>query len=304
MYHRKQNLLLKKSNEYAVNENGMAREENVTAFKDTEKQVKGSSKLKNAVANSSANQKLILETDEISVPDKDRYQNTAEVIVSKKRTLEAASGYKGLNICVHNFASATNPGGGVVRGSSAQEECLCRCSTLYFNLNLPDMWAGFYTPHRMEHNPIRNDDCIYTPDVVVIKKPMLMPENEWYKVNMITCAVPNLREKPSNMMNSGDGDVKVKITDDELLAIHEKRFSRILDIALTNNNDVVILGAFGCGAFENNPSVVAAAAKNVVEKYIHAFRVIEFAVYCSPRDSHNYDVFKSVLGNMNQRYKR
>ena len=93
------------------------------------------------------------------------------------------------------------------------------------------------------------------------------------------------------MMNSGDGDVKVKITDDELLAIHEKRFSRILD-------------AFGCGAFESNPSVVAAAAKNVVEKYIHAFRVIEFAVYCSPRDSHNYDVFKSVLGNMNQRYKR
>ena len=94
-----------------------------------------------------------------------------------------------------------------------------------------------------------------------------------------------------------------RITDDELLAIHEKRFTRILDIALTNNNDVVILGAFGCGAFENNPGVVAAAAKNVVEKYIHAFRVIEFAVYCSPRDSHNYDVFSSVLGNMKQGHK-
>ena len=95
-----------------------------------------------------------------------------------------------------------------------------------------------------------------------------------------------------------------RITDDELLAIHEKRFTRILDIALTNNNDVVILGAFGCGAFENNPGVVAAGAKNVVEKYIHAFRVIEFAVYCSPRDSHNYDVFSSVLGNMKQGHKR
>ena len=94
------------------------------------------------------------------------------------------------------------------------------------------------------------------------------------------------------------------ITDDELLAIHEKRFTRILDIALTNNNDVVILGAFGCGAFENNPGVVAAAAKNVVEKYIHAFRVIEFAVYCSPRDSNNYDVFSSVFGNMKQGHKR
>ena len=80
--------------------------------------------------------------------------------------------------------------------------------------------------------------------------------------------------------------------------------TRILDIALTNNNDVVILGAFGCGAFENNPGVVAAAAKNVVYKYIHAFRVIEFAVYCSPRDSHNYDVFNSVLGNIKQRHKR
>ena len=38
-----------------------------------------------------------------------------------------------------------------------------------------------------------------------------MPENEWYKVNMITCAAPNLREKPSNMMNSGDGDERVEI---------------------------------------------------------------------------------------------
>lgn len=80
--------------------------------------------------------------------------------------------------------------------------------------------------------------------------------------------------------------------------------TRILDIALTNNNDVVILGAFGCGAFENNPGVVAAAAKNVVKKYMYAFRVIEFAVYCSPRDSHNYDVFNSVLGNIKQRHKR
>jgi|GEM_PF-5640059 len=66
----------------------MGREENVTVFMDTEKQVKDNSKLKDAVDNSSANQKLILETDEISVPDKDRYKNTAEVIVSKKRTLE------------------------------------------------------------------------------------------------------------------------------------------------------------------------------------------------------------------------
>lgn len=62
----------------------MGREENVAVFKDTEKQVKINSMLKSAVANSSANQELILEADKIIVSDKNRYKNTAEVIVSKK----------------------------------------------------------------------------------------------------------------------------------------------------------------------------------------------------------------------------
>ena len=77
-------LPLKKINGYAIKENGMAREENVTVFRDTEKQVKSNSKLKDAVDNSSANQKLILETDEISVPDKDRYKNTADYRIKEK----------------------------------------------------------------------------------------------------------------------------------------------------------------------------------------------------------------------------
>lgn len=75
-----------------------------------------------------------------------------------------------MKTAVHNFASATNPGGGVTRGSSAQEECLCRCSGLYFSLNTKPMWDGFYNPHRNTHNPIHNDDIIYTPGVVVFKK--------------------------------------------------------------------------------------------------------------------------------------
>lgn len=67
-----------------MEENGMGREGNVAVFKDTEKQVKINSMLKSAVANSSANQELILEADKIIVSDKNRYKNTAEVIVSKK----------------------------------------------------------------------------------------------------------------------------------------------------------------------------------------------------------------------------
>lgn len=284
----------------------MAREENVKIFQDTERLVKEVPALKEAVKNSVKQQLLIPEGGDVAayLPDlkqkRRRFSEDAKITVSKKRTYEAASGYPGEKVCVLNFASATNPGGGVVKGSSAQEECLCRCSTLYFNLNTPDMWNGFYKPHRDAQDPLHNDDCIYTPEVVVMKTdtaaPRLMQEKDWYKVNVITCAAPNLRSVPGNAMNAGDGRKGVKITDKALLELHEKRLTRILDIAVAAGNDVVILGAFGCGAFENNPQVVARASKNVIEKYKKCFRTIEFAVYCSPRDESNYEIFKRVLG--------
>lgn len=125
--------------------------------------------------------------------------------------------------------------------------------------------------------------------------PVVMKEQDWFQVNVITCAAPNLRAIPSNSMNPGDGRVAVKITDKELLELHEKRMRRILNIAAANENEVVILGAFGCGAFCNSPEVVAQAMKNVVKEYLHAFKTIEFAVYCSPRDDSNYRVFERVI---------
>lgn len=200
---------------------------------------------------------------------------------------------------VHNFASASNPGGGVVRGASAQEECLCRCSGLYFNLNVQQMWDDFYGPHRLAHNPIHNDDIIYTPSVTVFKSdtanPALLPEEEWYDVDVITCAAPNLRENPSNGYNQGDGSVSIRLSDKELLEIHEKRLRRILDVAVAQGDEVIILGAFGCGAFKNKPDIVALAAENVIKDYLKAFKVIEFAVYCSPRDDTNYKTFQRVI---------
>lgn len=277
----------------------MGREDNVRIFRDTEMQCKKNQRLSDAVKDSVANQKLYLANDAITSLDKSVYKRKAKIVISKKRSYEAAGAYAGQKICVHNFASATTPGGGVVKGSSAQEECLCRCSTLYFCLNAPDMWNGFYAPHRMEQNPIHNEDCIYTPEVLVMKTdtemPMMLPPEKWYDVNVITCAAPNLREKPSNKMNLMDGNKTTKISDKELLDIHEKRLARILDIALLEGNEVVILGAFGCGAFENNPEVVARAAKNVIPHYINAFETIEFAIYCTPRDERNYKTFERVL---------
>ena len=56
------------------------------------------------------------------------------------------------------------------------------------------------------------------------------------------------------------------------------------------------VGAFGCGAFQNDPKVVAEAYKKVLEEFDGVFREVHFAVYCSPRDTANYDAFKKVLG--------
>ena len=277
----------------------MAREENIRVFKDTERLCKSNEKLKESVKRATEAQKLFLESDILPEQGKILYKDKAKIVVSKKRTFEAARGYTGNKVAVHNFASASNPGGGVIRGASAQEECLCRCSGLFFSLNAPAMWEGFYLPHRNAHDPIHNGDIIYTPDVTVFKSdtenPVLMKESDWYNVDVITLAAPNLREKPSNKYNSGDGDKKVSINDKELLAIHEKRLIRMLEVSLLMGRDTLILGAFGCGAFMNKPQVVAQAYKNVIKDYLYAFKNIEFAVYCSPKDDTNYKIFERVL---------
>ncbi len=300
------------------------REDNIEIFEDTERLCKTNAALANAIKESSAAQKLFLEgasidsaAGTVASPEsgaaqsdaspknaaaKKRFDQDAKIVVSKKRTFEAAYGYKdsGLSVAVLNFASASNPGGGVANGSSAQEECLCRCSTLYFNLNEQSNWEKFYKPHRRDGNPLHNDDIIYTPGVVVFKSdaayPKLLAERDWQKLNVITCAAPNLRERPINRYNSGDGFAAVNISDADLQALHEKRARRILDVAAFGQNDALILGAFGCGAFRNKPQVVAAAYKNVLADYRRAFKVIEFAVYCSPRDEENFLVFRRALG--------
>lgn len=280
----------------------MAKEDNVAVFKDTEKLCKENGRLSEAVNKSLLNQQIIMEKDTLGEVARDRYSDKAKLVVSMKRSYEAAKAYKGTRIAVHNFASATNPGGGVKKGSGAQEECLCRCSTLYFDLDTNEAWSKFYTPHRAAKNPIHNSDIIYTPDVIVFKTdtayPLKMQEKDWYQVDVITCAAPNLKPNPTNQFNPGDGDKQVKITDSELLAIHEKRLHRILDVAVINGVESIVLGAFGCGAFKNRPEVVALAAKNVIKDYLHSFKNIEFAVYCRPNDDRNYKVFERTLGKM------
>lgn len=280
------------------------RTQNIEIFKDTEKLCKTNPKLKNAITESTNRQYVVKEGDVIEYNREHRFSELAQVIVSKKRSLEAARAYSGQKVCVHNFASATNPGGGVTKGSSAQEEAICRCSTLYFNINESKITDDFYVRHRQmlrigQLDARYNDDCIYTPGVVVFKEdtafPKRLQEKEWYQVDVITCAAPNLRERTSNMMNPDGGTKPIRLKDKELKDIHEKRMRRIFDIAKKEKVDVLILGAFGCGAFQNSPRVVADAMATVVKEYQYDFAVIEFAVYCPPGNAENHDVFKRRL---------
>ena len=275
----------------------MAREDLIKIFENTVWMCDTNQKLMDKIKNSMAYNKVISEknADDILQNLTHETGKEAEIIVSKKRSFEAASAYRGKHISVLNFASATNPGGGVTKGASAQEECLCRISTLYKCISASEITEAFHKKHWRalktgEMDSFYNDDCIQTCNVTVFKsdtaKTVLLPEKDWFDVDVISCAAPNLRR-----MSQHDKQWKKNVTDQELLDIYKKRINRVLDIARYAKSEVVILGAFGCGAFANPPELVAKAMHASIDEHKYDFETIELAVYCPLRDTSNYEVF-------------
>ena len=276
------------------------RTKNAEIFRDTEHRYKFDLELIATIQESTQNQVFIAEKSTVNVTTQPK-TDKAMIVVSNKRSLEAAEAYakQGKRVCVLNFASATNPGGGVVNGSSAQEECICRCTTLYPCLNNDELWTKFYKPHRKAANPLYNNDCIYTPNVCVFKSdinfPELLSRDRWWRVNILTCAAPNLRERPSNPMNPHAGYKQAKLTPAELETLLTSRIRRIFEVAVANGNEVLILGAFGCGAFRNPPEIVAKVFFDVMQDYLCYFDTIEYAVYHTEREVDNYEAFKRIM---------
>lgn len=264
----------------------MARQDNVVVFQKTKQMYETEPMLMEAVKNSIAKQKLYITPPETEIETEvEREAKTGEtntnIVVSSKRTLEAASHYTG-KTAVLNFASAKYPGGGVEGGANAQEEALCRISTLYPCLCDSRMWNDFYQFHRKQHNPLYSDRLIYTPDVVVFRKDdtfmNVLPKGLWWKVDVITCAAPN-----KSMMQENANLAPEFIS----------RFKAILAAAKANKADNIVLGAFGCGVFANDPYVVANSAKEALKEF--SFKNVEFAVYCSKWDRANFEAFASVF---------
>ena len=273
------------------------RKENIEVFLDTISFINEDDYLSNAV-NESIEKTVIYSKD---IDEIKAIKKLGEVRVSQYRSFEAAmklhEEFPNKRIGVLNFASATNPGGGVTKGSAAQEESLCRVSTLYPVLATEYLLNNFYMPNRLKNNPLHDDTVIYTPDIVIFKSdnnsPTRLKKEDFIKVDVLTCAAPNLREKPGNLYNF-DGNTSIKISDEELYQIHLKRAKQILDVALVNKIDILILGAFGCGAFKNNPYVVAKAYKDILKEYKSYFDLIEFAIFTNEYNKENYLAFKTL----------
>lgn len=287
----------------------MGKEENIIIFEDTVEKCRDIPQLMESIVASRKGQRIILEQDAFPCgKENQRFQEPAQLVVSRKKSFETAQKYRcnpqfaDSKICVLNFASAMNPGGGVKHGSSAQEESLCRCSTLYFCLDEASLWQQFYLPHRNGLSSLHNDDLIYTPNVTVFKddspKNKLLDEKDWFQIDVISCAAPNLHRYFGQLLKDlGEEEVPV-ISPEHLFQIHTKRLGRILDVAVQQQVDVMILGAFGCGAFMNDPAVVSKAMVQVAREYAHCFKVIEFPVFCRPREKENYVAFQQALSSI------
>jgi uncharacterized protein (TIGR02452 family) len=213
---------------------------------------------------------MVAQEENIDQPVADSHQT--KYVCSGKRSFEAAKDYKGKKIAVLNFANNHSIGGSPF-SAGAQEESLCRCSTLLPCLEA--MNEPFYQKHicqfaSKEINYMGNDDLIYTPDVVVFKTdertdpiyPKMMDPSEWYKVDVITSAAPQLRKVRTLPANYND--------------VIFSRIKKILDVAAKEHAEVLILGAWGCGAFKNDINVVSDTFYSLLKNY--NFEVVEFAL--------------------------
>ena len=182
-------------------------------------------------------------------------------------------------VCILNFASYKNPGGKFIDGSSAQEECLCHHSNLY-NI-LKEFKNDFYKPNSKKlNNALYHSNLIYTPNVVFEFFHCV------FNCDVITCAAPNKKAAQ-----------KYKNIPDKIVWNHMyDRIDHVLYAAYSKNVDTLILGAFGCGVFGNNPHDVAEIFKDLImNKYYKSFKNIIFGIPTMHQDDNTLKIFQNVF---------
>ncbi|MFJ3639558.1 TIGR02452 family protein [Streptomyces sp. NPDC090108] len=173
--------------------------------------------------------------------------------VTGESSLEAARrlGAAGEPVALLGFASARNPGGGYLNGAQAQEEALCRASALYTCLLRV---RAFYDHHRADRDPLYSDRVIHSPAVPVFRDDRGRLLAEPYPVGFLMAAAPNagvLRRTAPHRAG-------------ELPAALAARAGRVLETAARHGYRRLVLGAWGCGVFQNEPAQVAAAFRGLL----------------------------------------
>ena len=176
---------------------------------------------------------------------------------------------------VLNFASYKHPGGMFLNGSKAQEECLCHESFLYNVLS--DYESTYYAWNKKNLNrSLYRNRALYSPAIAFFK------EGKSTLCDVITCAAPNYTSAKKYC----------EVTKKENTEALESRIKFILDIAAENKVDTLILGAFGCGVFGQDPFEVASIFKKYLETSHHIFDRVVFAI---PSNKHNDNLEKFKL---------
>jgi uncharacterized protein (TIGR02452 family) len=179
-----------------------------------------------------------------------------------------------------NFASAKNVGGGFLGGAKAQEEDLCRCSALYACLiTKPD----YYSANRAFSSLMYTDHMIYSPDVPFFRDERLSLMEAPFLLSIITAPAPNAGEVLNRTPNAHG----------EIRRVLEARAKKVLAIAAAHQHRTLVLGAWGCGVFRNNPDHVAHAFTLALADFKGAFGHITFAVY--DRAGHNRAAFENAF---------
>ncbi|WP_051947988.1 TIGR02452 family protein [Streptomyces scabiei] len=172
----------------------------------------------------------------------------AVIEVTGESSLEAARRLTATEapVAVLNFSSARNPGGGYLNGAQAQEEALCRASALYTCVREA---PAFYDHHRTHRDPFYTDRVIHSPAVPVFRDDRGALLDTPYTTGFLTSAAPNAsvvrRTTPERAP--------------ELPRALAVRAERVLETAAANGYRRLVLGAWGCGVFGNDPTQVAAA---------------------------------------------
>ena len=178
-------------------------------------------------------------------------------------------------ICILNFASYKNPGGGFMSGSSAQEESLCHESTLYEVISA-DRFKEYYEWNNEHKNrALYTDRAIYSPDIIVDR------EDNILKVDMLTCAAPNYSTAHRYQ----------NITKEHNYKVLKNRMQFIANILEEQKVEIFIGGAFGCGVFGQDPNDLV----NLYQTTIWG-KHLEQIIHAVPGSGENVEVFRDAFG--------